>query len=436
MNNSFSGRSSRDGSQNGRSNSREGYRSDKGSRTGSRDYSKVSKQVINEGVAGGLLKGKPDNDIDTLENKTKPILDEFLHNRDIGEAFLCISELYHENTIGHIVEIVFNHVLERSSKDRTSSATLFTYLLKNESLPYKKFLAGCRGYLEFAEDIQIDIPKFWAYLAEMISSIVVTKTVDVKFLVDAPSDLDSNLRTKFVSAMLYSMGSQDPVSTASVWQSSGLSLKDLGVADEDKFVTENKLEFLNQTLTNGVKEDAVEQKELSLADRLSSLLSNKEQSSQLNELVQELVTDPTALSFIRLLVNQVIESCLNGMGGTESITLNDDKLKAVGMPILKRYLDAVKEREVEALYSLQALVNRLEHPNKLLHSIFDVLYECDVISEDAFMEWEVSDLPGEQEGKGVALKSCTQFFEWLKTAEPEDDEEQAKVNFELGSEEK
>ena len=76
------------------------------------------------------------------------------------------------------------------------------------------------------------------------------------------------------------------------------------------------------------------------------------------------------------------------------------------------------------------------------------------------MEWEESTEAGEQEGKGVALKSCTQFFQvgnwrgvllsllalhhtttpplplvltaplfqWLKTAEPEDEpEEQQKV---------
>ena len=40
------------------------------------------------------------------------------------------------------------------------------------------------------------------------------------------------------------------------------------------------------------------------------------------------------------------------------------------------------------------------------------------------MEWEENDNPEEQEGKGVALKSCTQFFHWLKTAEAEDDEDE------------
>ena len=44
--------------------------------------------------------------------------------------------------------------------------------------------------------------------------------------------------------------------------------------------------------------------------------------------------------------------------------------------------------------------------------------------QDAFLEWETNEDPEEQEGKGVALKNCTQFFQWLKTAEPEDDEDE------------
>ena len=38
----------------------------------------------------------------------------------------------------------------------------------------------------------------------------------------------------------------------------------------------------------------------------------------------------------------------------------------------------------------------------------------------------MNDDPEEQEGKGVALKSCTQFIQWLKTAEPEEDEDAEK----------
>ena len=76
---------------------------------------------------------------------------------------------------------------------------------------------------------------------------------------------------------------------------------------------------------------------------------------------------------------------------------------------------------MSALFAIQNLVHKLEHPNKLLHNILEVLYDKDCVSEDALLEWEKNEDPEEQEGKGVALKSCTQFFEWLKTAEEEEE---------------
>lgn len=53
---------------------------------------------------------------------------------------------------------------------------------------------------------------------------------------------------------------------------------------------------------------------------------------------------------------------------------------------------------------------------------FDCLYDEDVISEDAFCQWETSKDPAEQQGKGVALKSVTAFFTWLREAEEESED--------------
>ena len=72
--------------------------------------------------------------------------------------------------------------------------------------------------------------------------------------------------------------------------------------------------------------------------------------------------------------------------------------------------------------------------------MFEKLYDDEIISEDAFFMWEKNDDPSEQvspldnltnnlavtifyyqEGKGVALKSCTQFLTWLREAENEDE---------------
>ena len=65
-----------------------------------------------------------------------------------------------------------------------------------------------------------------------------------------------------------------------------------------------------------------------------------------------------------------------------------------------------------------------EHVQETNHH--KLLTSHNILFQDAFLEWEVNDDPEEQEGKGVALKSCTQFIQWLKTAEPEEDEDAEK----------
>jgi hypothetical protein len=57
-----------------------------------------------------------------------------------------------------------------------------------------------------------------------------------------------------------------------------------------------------------------------------------------------------------------------------------------------------------------------------LHQIFECLYDVDVVSEEGLLAWETCNDPAELEGKGVAIKSTTQFFVWLK--QPSDDEEE------------
>lgn len=72
-----------------------------------------------------------------------------------------------------------------------------------------------------------------------------------------------------------------------------------------------------------------------------------------------------------------------------------------------------------------ALTDVLSHYSitaDLLRMFFDCLYDEEVISEDAFYKWESSKDPAEQNGKGVALKSVTAFFTWLREAEEESED--------------
>jgi hypothetical protein len=66
---------------------------------------------------------------------------------------------------------------------------------------------------------------------------------------------------------------------------------------------------------------------------------------------------------------------------------------------------------------------------ELLTQIFECLYQSDVISEEGFEAWSICNDPAEQEGKGVASKSTTQFFTWMREIEDDvDDEPEATKN--------
>ena len=57
--------------------------------------------------------------------------------------------------------------------------------------------------------------------------------------------------------------------------------------------------------------------------------------------------------------------------------------------------------------------------------MFDTLYDEDIISEDAFLQWEKSN---EEPGKGVAMKQVVQFFTWLRDTEDDNGHVIASMN--------
>ena len=57
--------------------------------------------------------------------------------------------------------------------------------------------------------------------------------------------------------------------------------------------------------------------------------------------------------------------------------------------------------------------------SELLHNLFHILYDLELVDEAAFLEWR--DRGKEGFGKGNAVHSLTDFFAWLDHANPESD---------------
>jgi len=374
-----------------------------------------------------LFRGQPGHSQEELEKLAKPLLDEFLHNCDYKEALQCISDKFHASTITSFVEVTYNEVLERSEKARRLGGTLLSELVKNGLLSPPQYHAGLSEVLKMAEDLLVDIPKLWDFIADILAPSLLSIALPLTFLRDSAGPLlEPKLAGKYAAAVLHCMAKNGHARVAQMWRDSQLEWSSFLTQEQniDEFVKSNKLEF---TTSDGAlnNKDSSDLSQEQIKDRISNILAaNKKSNTELFDWIDTTLGEKTKSSaFIRTLVTAVAESVIDGIGGPGSMCkLDDDQLKQRN-PVLKKYLDANIQREVEALTALQYLMHRLEHPNKLLHRIFDSLYEDDVMSGDGFITWEKEDNPANQEGKGVALKSCTQFFTWLKEAEEEEEED-------------
>jgi translation initiation factor 4G len=43
-----------------------------------------------------------------------------------------------------------------------------------------------------------------------------------------------------------------------------------------------------------------------------------------------------------------------------------------------------------------------------------MLYDEEVVSDVTFMKWKTNHMEGEQIGRGIAIRTLTQFFKWLE----------------------
>jgi len=373
-----------------------------------------------------LLKGADNTERDLLEKWTKSLLDEFLNIGNFEEALQEITEKFSNKTISTFIEIVFEMVLEKNPRARSQTGALMAQLLSKRLIASHMFLAGLGSILEIAEDLLVDIPQFWDFIAQIISPVLTSQAANMEILKLSSSCLMSGeLGTrcaagKYVSAVLHDMAKSGQPQAASLWASSGLQWADfLQETPLDQFLKDNKLEWTMKAPEGGqVGGDQ-------LARELSLLLKSNRDSNEpvicwIDKNCADRLTSP---AFIHLLTTSVVESCIDGVGGpTSQCQLGSEQLKKRN-PMLRKYIENNSVLEGEALLALQYLMHRLEHPNKLLHSIFEILYEDDIIGDDAFLNWETNSDPAKQEGKGVALKSCTQFLIFIKEAEADSDNE-------------
>ncbi|KAB1266896.1 Eukaryotic translation initiation factor 4 gamma 1 [Camelus dromedarius] len=254
------------------------------------------------------------------------------------------------------------------------------------------YCQGLYEILELAEDVEIGILHEWLYLAELVTPI---------------------LQDKILGLLCRSMG---PKKVGMLWREAGLSWKESLPEDQDvgAFVTAQKLES-----TLGEESESPGQRLLS-SEELSGQLKLLKESSSNQRVFDRIEANLSAQQVAsNTLVRALMTTACYSAIIFETPLREDVAVLKARAKLLQKYL-CDEQKELQALYALQALVVTLEQPANLLRTFFDALCDEDAVKEDAFYSWESSKDPAEQQGKGVALTSVPAFFKWLREAEEEE----------------
>ncbi|XP_072200193.1 eukaryotic translation initiation factor 4 gamma 1 isoform X3 [Excalfactoria chinensis] len=380
-----------------------------------------SRETIKQEPAPPAASPKPMLSEEELEKKSKAIIEEYLHINDMKEALQCVQELGSPSLLYVFVRNGIESTLERSTISREHMGILLCHLVKAGTLSKEQYYKGLREILEIAEDMEIDIPHIWLYLAELITPILQEEGIPMEELfreITKPLVPLGKATTLLVEVLGLLCKGMSQKTAGKLWRDGGLSWKEFLPEDQDinKFVTEQKLEY-----TMGDNSDTPSCKELTseeLCKQMDKLLKENSNNQRIYDWIEANLSEQQVSSntFIRALMTSVCHSAIifeNPYRVDALVIRNRAKL-------LQKYMRD-EQKELQALYALQALVVKLDQPPNLLRMFFDALYDEDVIKEEAFYKWESSKDPAEQQGKGVALKSVTAFFTWLREAEDESD---------------
>ncbi|XP_053162664.1 eukaryotic translation initiation factor 4 gamma 1 isoform X12 [Hemicordylus capensis] len=364
---------------------------------------------------------KPALSEEELEKKAKAIIEEYLHINDMKEALQCVQELGCPSQLYIFVRNGIESTLERSTIAREHMGLLLYQLVKGGNLSKEQYYKGLHEILEIGEDMEIDIPHIWLYLAEIITPILREGGIPMEELFReiakplVPIGKATTLLLEILGLLCKGMSHKK---AGSLWREGGLSWKEFLPEDQDvnKFITEQKVEY-----TMGDSSDAPSRKELTseeLCKQLDKLLKENANNQRIYDWIEANLSEQQISSnvFVRALMMSVCHSAVV----FENPYRMDSPVIKSRAKLLQKYVSD-EQKELQALYALQALVVKLDQPANLLRMFFDALYDEDVIKEEAFYKWESSKDPAEQQGKGVALKSVTAFYTWLREAEDESD---------------
>ncbi|CAF1271490.1 unnamed protein product [Rotaria sp. Silwood1] len=354
------------------------------------------------------------------------LIEEYTENysdnddRPIHEAIEDVKEFCTTNIDQQalIIRELFTNVLEAKPRARKAIGHLLDIVLHKNIISEEAFLSGFKMVIELVPDFAVDIPLIWQYIGEILGAFIGGPTSNMLLLKPLLNLVpDEKCKQLFQYIIRYAIELSSKSRIQRFWQSSGFSLNDLFKIDslDSSFI--NEYNWLSET-TSLIKETIIVPHADMPLVRLFKSVSDQGTMVTDTEIITYIETHMNSKDkyYIRNIVLSYLEACLINREPQKKIQEDIAKKR---MNILKKIIQHTSNAEIQAVYAIQNFVNKLEHPPKMAQLLFDIFYDEECVSEDAFFEWLKNPDPSETEGHSVVEMSTKDFFTWLEQADTE-----------------
>ncbi|XP_046850819.1 eukaryotic translation initiation factor 4 gamma 3-like isoform X3 [Xenia sp. Carnegie-2017] len=341
-----------------------------------------------------------------LAKKTIALIDKYANIKDIKEAVACFTDLNSPSLHYFFVSTSVEYTYEKSMKVRGDTGRLLAELLSLNKLSKEQLLKGFNNIFEAADENSMDYPKLWNYLAEIINPLLGDrlKLNDLKPLILQHLAPIGKAAVLFAEILLEFKKSTCESEVVKLWNELEIDWSNIlpPRLTIDEFLSRKNLNFLSSEANDEL-----------LKLLCASQLRNDIVFAHIEKNFKE--KKRKEAEFINYLVSSVAESCLIKKEKETGPDCCEEKLKA-RRDILKKYLDNNMKLQLEALFTLQKIYAKYDKPKDMLSKFFNTLYDEEVITEGAFLNWKQDEDHSRQEAKGLALQATSSFFEWLQSA--------------------
>jgi len=356
--------------------------------------------------------------------KIKSIIKEYMSIVDVNEAMACYTEEMDHSFAYLFIQLAMEESLERKTQDRTNIAKLLIEVVKSSKISIESYIKGVSNIMTDAVDLEIDLPKIWTYLAELIGPVLANnfKVLGLNCLLEITKPLmEFEKAHVFVAEIVLNLLKDlDKSTIQQEWSRSNLLWS---FFCDDKSYVKDYLDRKNLLFLM----DATPDPTLEIRRRLSEMLvrDNEVSNEEMFMFIEKTFKpdEVTSSVFVRALTAAICHHAISKMSSEDKQGMENGKNIIKSRTLLfKKYVDG-EAKELQAVYAMQKLNHELDSPPNTLRHIFDLLYDEEVVSEQTFFSWEKDNNPEESEGKGVALLSVKPFFTWLREADPEEADE-------------